>query len=271
MSREAEWQVRAAAWELLALSLRYPDEVLAEAIASGEWEAAAAEIAEALGIGEGEEGDALDAPAAPTPASAAPAPTIASAAPAPTIASASPAPASAKHRAGACGTADAMNGAALPARPASPALLRSLRVEATRLFVGAPEPAVSPYEGVARALAEGARPLLFVNPRSMDVERFVRSCGLGRPAGANEPLDHVAAECELLSYLASLAAGAPAPAGAPCGAALPGGSPQAAYAAFLDAHARRWMPAFAAAVRAEARAPFYGAAARLLAAVVARG
>ncbi|RDB62566.1 molecular chaperone TorD, partial [Eggerthella sinensis] len=56
-----------------------------------------------------------------------------------------------------------------------------------------------------------------------------------------------------------------------CGAALPGGSPQAAYAAFLDAHARRWMPAFAAAVRAEARAPFYGAAARLLAAVVERG
>nr|WP_302393101.1 molecular chaperone TorD family protein [Eggerthella sinensis] len=170
-----------------------------------------------------------------------------------------------------------MNGAAPPARPTpparlpAPALLRSLRVEATRLFVGAPEPAVSPYEGVARALAEGARPLLFVSPRSMDVERFVRSCGLGRPEGANEPLDHVAAECELLSYLASLAAGAPAPAGAPCGAALPGGSPQAAYAAFLDSHARRWMPSFAAAVRAEARAPFYGAAARLLAAVVERG
>ena len=260
MSDVGVWQVRAAAWELLALSLRYPDEVLAEAIASGEWEAAAAEIAEALGIGEGEEGDALDA------------------APAPTIASA-------MRHADACGTADArggaapparpapdaMNGAAPPAWPAPPALLRSLRVEATRLFVGAPEPAVSPYEGVARALAEGARPLLFVNPRSMGVERFVRSCGLGRPEGANEPLDHVAAECELLSYLASLAGGAPAPAGAPCGAALPGGSPQAAYAAFLDAHARRWMPAFAAAVRAEARAPFYGAAARLLAAVVERG
>lgn len=270
MSDVGVWQVRAAAWELLALSLRYPDEVLAEAIASGEWESAAAEIAEALGIGEGEEGDALDAPPAPGPAPA-------SASPAPTIASA-------MRHADACGTADARggvapparpapdaSGAAPPARPASPALLRSLRVEATRLFVGAPEPAVSPYEGVARALAEGARPLLFVNPRSMDVERFVRSCGLGRPEGANEPLDHVAAECELLSYLASLAAGAPAPAGAPCGAALPGGSPQAAYAAFLDAHARRWMPAFAAAVRAEARAPFYGAAARLLAAVVERG
>ncbi len=272
MSREAEWQVRAAAWELLALSLRYPDEVLAEAIASGEWESAAAEIAEALGIGEGEEGDALDAAPAAGPALASTAPTPASAAPAPTIASA-------MRHADACGTADARGGAAPPARPAPdvmngaapPALLRSLRVEATRLFVGAPEPAVSPYEGVARALAEGARPLLFVNPRSMDVERFVRSCGLGRPEGANEPLDHVAAECELLSYLASLAAGAPAPAGAPCGAALPGGSPQAAYAAFLDSHARRWMPAFAAAVRAEARAPFYGAAARLLAAVVERG
>ena len=208
MSREAAWQVRAVAWELLALSLRYPDEVLAEAIASGEWEAAAAEIAEALGI-------------------------------------------------------------ALPECLGADASPEGLRPEATRLFVGAPEPAVSPYEGVWAAEADGVQALLFVNPRSMDVERFVRSCGLGRPEGSNEPLDHVAAECELLSYLASLATGAPAPAGAPCGADLPGGAPQAAYAAFLDSHARAWMPAFAGAVCAEARRPFYAAAARLLAAMVA--
>ncbi len=220
IERGARLQVYAAAYELLALSFRYPEAVLAEAVVTGEWADAAREIADALGFGLPKGwGEGLDA----------------------------------------------YEGCA------SEGVLRSLRVEATRLFVGAPEPAVSPYEGVARALAEGARPLLFVNPRSMDVERFVRSCGLGRPKGANEPLDHVAAECELLSYLASLAAGAPAPAGAPCGAALPGGSPQAAYAAFLDSHAQRWMPAFAAAVRAEARAPFYGAAARLLAAVVERG
>ena len=31
------WQARAAMWELLAFSLRYPDAELAEAVASGEW------------------------------------------------------------------------------------------------------------------------------------------------------------------------------------------------------------------------------------------
>ena len=45
------------------------------------------------------------------------------------------------------------------------------------------------YEGVWAAEADGVQPLLFVNPRSMEVERFMRSCGLGRPEGTNEPLD----------------------------------------------------------------------------------
>ena len=43
------WQARAAAWELAALSLRYPDAELAEAAAGGEWDEAAGEILAALG------------------------------------------------------------------------------------------------------------------------------------------------------------------------------------------------------------------------------
>ncbi|MFQ7670277.1 MAG: DUF4405 domain-containing protein, partial [Eggerthella lenta] len=42
------WQARAAAWELAALSLRYPDAELAEAAAGGEWDEAAGEILAAL-------------------------------------------------------------------------------------------------------------------------------------------------------------------------------------------------------------------------------
>lgn len=141
-----------------------------------------------------------------------------------------------------------------------------LRAEATRLFVGAPEPLCSPHEGVWAAQEDGVQPLLFVNPRSMEVERFMRSCGLGRPAGTNEPLDHVSAECELLEHLASCAAGACGPA-IPA-ADLPGGSPEAAYEAFLEGHARTWMPAFAHAVAAEARHPFYRTAAAYLGALV---
>ena len=85
-------------------------------------------------------------------------------------------------------------------------LQKSLRTEATRLFVGAPEAAASPYEGVWRAHAEGVQPLLFVNPHSMAVERFCKACGLGRPEGTNEPLDAVWTELELMEYLALRAA-----------------------------------------------------------------
>ena len=149
----ADWQARAATWELLALSFRYPGPELAGAVASGEWAEAAEELAAALGL------EALG---------------------------------------GFDGGQPGYSGSDL---------LRALRPEATRLFVGAPEPACSPYEGVWHAADDGVQALLFVNPHAMEVERFMRGCGLGRPEGANEPLDHVATECELLEHLALRAVG----------------------------------------------------------------
>ena len=206
---EIDWATRATAWELAALSFRYPGPELEGAVASGEWAEAAREIAGALGL-------------------------------------------------------------ALPEGFGAGASAGGLRPEATRLFVGAPEPAVSPYEGVWRAADDGVQALLFVNPHSMEVERFMRACGLGRPEGTNEPLDHVATECELMEHLALRAAGAEPPEGAPAGADLPGGSPEAAYGAFLEEHARAWMPRFADAVAAESRVPFYRDAAAFLGALVAQ-
>ena len=206
---EIDWATRATAWELAALSFRYPGPELEGAVASGEWAEAAREIVGALGL-------------------------------------------------------------ALPEGFGAGASAEGLRPEATRLFVGAPEPAVSPYEGVWRAADDGVRALLFVNPHSMEVERFMRACGLGRPEGTNEPLDHVATECELMEHLALRAAGAEPPGGAPAGADLPGGSPEAAYGAFLEGHARAWMPRFADAVAAESRVPFYRDAAAFLGALVAQ-
>ena len=209
------WQARAAAWELAALSFRYPGAELAGAVVSGEWADAACEIAGALGLALPE------------------------------------------------GLGEGLSGRSGPGD-----VLHALRPEATRLFVGAPEPAVSPYEGVWRAADDGVQALLFVNPHSREVERFMRSCGLGRPEGTNEPLDHVATECELLEHLALRAAGAEPPEGAPAGSGLPGGSPAAAYGAFLEEHARAWMPRFADAVAAESRVPFYRDAAAFLGALV---
>ena len=46
------WQARAAAWELAALSLRYPGAELAGVAAGGEWDEAAGEILAALGTGD---------------------------------------------------------------------------------------------------------------------------------------------------------------------------------------------------------------------------
>lgn len=190
-------------------------------------------------------------------------------------------------------------GAAEAATLADPAdIQKELRPEATRLFVGAPQAACSPYEGVWRATAEGVQPLLFVNPHSMAVERFCKACGLGRPEGTNEPLDAVWTELELLEYLALRAAADAAEAEGIAGDAaavedvvededaleefedagepgevvasadLPGGSPEAAWDEFMADHARQWMPQFAAAVQEESCVPFYATAANLLGAFI---
>ena len=88
------------------------------------------------------------------------------------------------------------------------ALWHELRVEYTRMFVGTPDMLVAPFAGIWYARDVNVDPLLFVNKESMAVERAMRSCGLGRPEGTNEPLDHIATECEFLNYLCLARAGA---------------------------------------------------------------
>lgn len=205
-STAERWQDRAALWELLALSLRYPeDSVLAEAVSSGAWADAAFEIAGALGI---------ELPAT----------------------------------FGSCARAACGQDAATFAH--------TLRIEATRLFVGTPTPAVSPYEGMWRARAEGVPGLKFVNPHTEDVERFMGECGLTRPAGTNEPLDHAATECELLEALAVRAMDGDDDA-------------DERYGRFLGEHLRAWVGDFTESLALEARLPIYRAAAQLLCAATA--
>lgn len=213
MEEQTVWQTRAAAWELLALSLRYPELLLAEVVASGEWAEAAHELVTACGV---------ELP-------------------------------------------ETCTRALEEYRGAEPdALLHVLRTEATRLFIGAPMPAVSPYEGVFRAQCNGKRALLYVNEHAMAVERFMKACGLGHPEGKNDPIDHVATECEFLQYLAALEAGIAEPAGVVAPADFPGGSARAAYESFMQEHVRTWMPAFAEAVLRASREPFFKAAAFVL-------
>ncbi len=99
----------------------------------------------------------------------------------------------------------------------------------------------------------------------MEVERFCKSCGLSRPQGTNEPLDHVATECELLEHLAfSVASGAEVTDDA---WELPGGSAVAAYGQFVDEHAGVWFKEFADSLATTAEHPFYRAVAMYLAAI----
>lgn len=201
-----QWGVHAAYWELLATSLRYPDEQLANVVLSGEWLAAAQEIANAAGLSvEGK-----------------------------------------LQQVCAEGGADAK------------AFAHLLRVEATRLFVSDIDAACSPYETVWRAADAGVEPLLFASRWAMDVQRFCRACGLGHPEGTNEPLDHVAAECELLESLSLRAVAGESD------AALPGGSASAAYTQFAQEHAGTWMPRFAEKLCSETRVGFYRAVGALM-------
>lgn len=230
-----EREALAAAWELAAFSFRYPAAELAQAVCSGGWAQAAQEIAHVLGLGLPKGFGEAEPP-------------------------------SVKERKEAEGGLGYGEGDGDAAR-----VLTELRVEATRLFIGPPHPAVSPYEGVWRANEEGVQALLFVNPHSIAVERFMKACGLGRPEGTNEPLDHIATECELLQHLA-LRALDPSwgeASSLPAAGDLPGGSAESSYDLFLAEHVQAWAPGFAARVSAEARMSFYRDASAFLDALVA--
>lgn len=149
--------------------------------------------------------------------------------------------------------------------------VHDVRADATRLFVGTPEAACSPYESFWRAKDDGVQPLMFINPHAMDVEHFCKACGLAAnpDRAANDPVDHIATEFELMEYLASLEAGiAASPENGPAISDLPGGSAAAAYEAFESEHLLMFAPRFAERLEEQARTPFYRAAAQLLRAFV---
>jgi TorA maturation chaperone TorD len=136
-------------------------------------------------------------------------------------------------------------------------LKHTLRIEYTRLFVGAPTPAVSPYAGVWQAERDGVEPLLFVNKESMAVERLYHSIGVGQPKDTNEPLDHIATELEFLQYLCLLKAEAVL---SPEGIEVP----ETLYADFLAEHVLTWLPDFAKKLLASTELPFFSVVAGLL-------
>lgn len=80
-------------------------------------------------------------------------------------------------------------------------LLHALRTEYTQLFIGAPRPAVYPYESQIRNEAEGKETLFFSDPITLEVAELYLNTGLGPAQDKKEPLDHISTECEFAHFL----------------------------------------------------------------------
>lgn len=141
-------------------------------------------------------------------------------------------------------------------------LLRRLRIEHTRLFLGPVQIVVSPYAGVWYANEIGATPLLYVNKESMSVERFMLQCGMRRPEGTNDPLDHIGTELEFLSYLCLARAGVFAEGSVEYEAAQ--AIPEDAYERFYSDRFIGWAKKFATSVLGTTDEPLFHAAACVL-------
>lgn len=136
-------------------------------------------------------------------------------------------------------------------------VLHRLRREYTRLFIGQGKTLISPYAGVWDALERGKEPILMIGAESMEIERFMRRCGIGQPEGTNEPLDHIASLLEFLYFLCLVKADAVKPANH-------ADVRDDDYQAFFDDHFEVFSRAFANAVLENAKEPFFVSSARML-------
>lgn len=238
------WMSRAALFELLSLGLLKPEPAVGEALVSGEYAAACAEVLAALGS---EGADAEGAVALGGEG---------------TDAEGAVALLAAYEGTDAEGVALLL--AAYEGADADEVYHQALR-EYTRLFVGEREPLVTPFAGVRVALARGQQGLLFVGKESMAIERFMRRCGVAKDLAAgqsNDPVDHIGTMCEFMKFLCLVNAQAVAPAE---GAVVQPDD----YETFMAEHFAPYATWCAAQVRELSAVPFYQALADLLDVAVA--
>ena len=143
-------------------------------------------------------------------------------------------------------------------------VFHEIRREHTRLFVGVRKPLVTPYLGVWVQEEAGKDALLAVGARSMEIERFMRRCGVSKnvEAGqANDPMDHVGSVCEFLEFLCLVNARAVRK---PEGSEICDGD----YAVFIGRYLQDYGRFCCAHLREASSCGFYRAAALLLEAVL---
>lgn len=138
-------------------------------------------------------------------------------------------------------------------------LFHELRIEYTRLFVGAPRPLVSLSEGVWLGHKRGDKVVLaMVNGSSMAVEKFMKSCGIFPSKTNREPIDNIYTECEFMQYLLTKPS-------------FPEDfvrTPMEAYDYFLKEHMAKWVPGFAEQVQKTTEMAWFASLARAISAYV---
>ncbi len=113
-------------------------------------------------------------------------------------------------------------------------IMHELRQEYSALFLGR-FPLASYSEGVWLCKKEGYKdPPLMINPRSIEVQEFQRSCGVIQADDYRDSIDTVDSECEFAAYLAD-------------NPEFPKEwetTSRQKYREFIDLHMRQWIPGF---------------------------
>ena len=82
-------------------------------------------------------------------------------------------------------------------------LYKQMRQEYTRLFNDPKKPQIAIYESLFLYKPEehGEKPMLFLSPEAMDVEKCYKDAGVKVDKKYGEPADHIAAEWEFMMFL----------------------------------------------------------------------
>jgi len=132
-------------------------------------------------------------------------------------------------------------------------LLKELKIEYARLFIGPGHPAVQPYETFYDEKLKGdSQPLLMVSPAAMAVEKAYREAGIAMSKELREPPDHFAVELEFLFYLSKKESDAWA-----AGDNEDAKNWRRRELAFMDGHLGNWGQRFCSKIETESLHPFY--------------
>lgn len=136
-------------------------------------------------------------------------------------------------------------------------VMHEIRREYTRLFML--DRLIENTEGAWRKKAAGQTQVFYmINDIAMEVQDFMHSCGVVRPAGYNESVDRIDNEWQFCSILAT----------DPEYLSEQDVNAEEKLEQFVDEHIKSWVPGMSKQLKEESRIPYYRALATLQTALV---